>query len=102
MYACENVCDIRANGAYACQCKDTFPGALSASCCKQLPFICRILHHILTFLFRNTTINVTKLPWSTEARSQVNSVMVHPLRVQLAALHCIHAIYFLIQLEHIR
>ena len=28
--------------------------------------------------------------------------MVQSLRVQLAALHCIQAIYFLIQLQHIR
>ena len=41
-------------------------------------------------------------PCATEARSQGDGVMVHSLRVQLAALHCIHAIYFLIQLQHIR
>ena len=28
MCACENVCDIRANDAYACQCQDTLLGAI--------------------------------------------------------------------------
>ena len=47
--ACENVCDIRENGAYACQCSDTFCGAISS------PYTCFVscvlfLNHILTLL----------------------------------------------------
>ena len=80
------------------------------SAVRYRPFVVKIAFHvpnfciiiILKYVFRNTTINVTKLPYATEDRSQGDGVMVQSLRVQLAALNCIHAIYFLIQLQHIR
>ena len=56
MSACENVCDIRANGAYAYQCWDSFLGAISV---PYTSFVsCAFFTIILCYyLFWNTTIN---------------------------------------------
>ena len=49
MFACENVCDIRANGGYAYQCWDSFRGAISA---PYTSFVsCALFyHHIVSLL----------------------------------------------------
>ena len=48
MSACENVCDIRANGAYAYQCWDSFLGAISA---PYTSFVsCAFFYHHIVLL----------------------------------------------------
>ena len=81
MCACENVCDIRANDAYACQVK-------IHSAVRYRPLVVNIAFHVPPFssicchsYFEILQLMCRSCPSATEARSQGDGVMVNPLLV---------------------